>query len=322
MKAIRIHEIGDPDVLRYEEVPLPEPGPGQARVKIEAVGVNFIDTYHRRGWYPVATPFTPGVEGAGVVDAVGPDVSEVVVGDRVAYGMNIGSYAEYAIVPSRLLVKLPEGVTSQQGAAVMIQGMTAHYLASSTYPLKSGDTCLVHAAAGGTGALLVQIAKLRGARVLGTVSTEEKARIAKEAGADEVIRYTEVDFEEAVKELTGGKGVQVVYDSVGKDTFDQSLNCLAPRGYMVLFGQASGVVGPFDPQILNQKGSLFLTRPSLGHYMLTREELEWRAGEVFEWIARGDLTLRLDQTFPLAKAPDAHRYLEARLTKGKVLLIP
>ncbi len=322
MKAIRVHETGAPDVLRYEDAPLPEPGPGEARVKLEAVGVNFIDTYHRRGWYPLTPPFTPGVEGAGVVDAVGPDVSLVQVGDRVAYGMQVGSYAEYAVVPARLLVKLPDNVSAQQGAAAMIQGLTAHYLACSTYPLKEGDTCLVHAAAGGTGALLVQIAKLRGARVLGTVSTEEKAQIAKEAGADAVIRYTEVDFLEAVKELTGGKGVQVVYDSVGKDTFDKSLDCLAPRGYMVLFGQASGVVGPFDPQILNQKGSLFLTRPSLGAYILTREELEWRAGDVFGWIGAGKLKLRLDRTFPLAQAADAHRYLEARQTKGKVLLIP
>ncbi len=320
MRAIRVTEVGDPNVLTCVDAPMPEPGAGEARVRIEVAGVNFIDTYHRRGWYPLPLPFTPGVEGAGVVDAVGEGVTEVAVGDAVAYGMSTGSYAEYAIVASRVLVKRGQGVDAQNGAAAMIQGMTAHYLACSTYPLKEGDSCLVHAAAGGTGALLVQIAKLRGARVIGTVSTEEKERIARAAGADEVIRYTEVDFAEAVRDLTGGEGVEVVYDSVGIATFDKSLDCLKPRGYMVLFGQASGVVPTLDPQILNQKGSLFLTRPTLASHMLTRSELEGRANDVFNWIAGGQLEIRIDRTFPLDDAEGAHTYLEARQTKGKVLL--
>ena len=320
MKAIQVQKVGDPNVLQYVDAPTPEPGAGEARVKIEVAGVNFIDTYHRRGWYPLPLPFTPGVEGAGIVDAVGEGVTEVAVGDAVAYGMSTGSYAEYAIVPSRILVHRPAGVNAQHGAAAMIQGMTAHYLACSTYPLKPGDTCLVHAAAGGTGALLVQIAKLRGARVLGTVSTDEKARIAEAAGADATIRYTEVDFAEAVRDLTDGEGVEVVYDSVGIATFDKSLDCLKPRGYMVLFGQASGVVPTLDPQILNQKGSLFLTRPTLASHMLTRSELEGRASDVFNWIAEGKLAFRIDRTFPLEDAEGAHTYLEARQTKGKVLL--
>ncbi len=320
MRAIRVTEVGDPSVLTCVDAPMPEPGAGEARVRIEVAGVNFIDTYHRRGWYPLPLPFTPGVEGAGVVDAVGEGVTEVAVGDAVAYGMSTGSYAEYAVVPSSVLVKRGDGVDAQSGAAAMIQGMTAHYLACSTYPLKEGDSCLVHAAAGGTGALLVQIAKLRGARVIGTVSTEEKERIAREAGADEVIRYTEVDFVEAVRDLTGGEGLEVVYDSVGIATFDKSLDCLKPRGYMVLFGQASGVVPTLDPQILNQKGSLFLTRPTLGSYMLTRSELEGRAQDIFNWIAEGKLKIRIDRAFALEDAEGAHSYLEARQTKGKVLL--
>ena len=320
MKAIQVQEVGDPNVLHYVDAPTPEPGAGEARVKIEVAGVNFIDTYHRRGWYPLPLPFTPGVEGAGIVDAVGEGVTEVAVGDEVAYGMSTGSYAENAIVPSRILVHRPAGVNAQHGAAAMIQGMTAHYLACSTYPLKPGDTCLVHAAAGGTGALLVQIAKLRGARVLGTVSTDEKARIAEAAGADATIRYTETDFAEAVRDLTDGEGVEVVYDSVGIATFDKSLDCLKPRGYMVLFGQASGVVPTLDPQVLNQKGSLFLTRPTLASHMLTRSELEGRASDVFNWIAEGSLEFRIDRTFPLEDAECAHTYLEARQTKGKVLL--
>ena len=322
MKAIRIHETGDPDVLKYEETATPEPGAGQVRVKIAAVGVNFINTYHRRGWYPIPTPFTPGVEAAGVIDAVGPDVSGVQVGDRVAYGLSIGSYAQYALVSAGVVVPLPAGVSFEEGAAAMIQGMTAHYLACSTYPLQAGDTCLIHAAAGGTGALLVQIAKLRGARVIGTVSSAEKEAIARASGADEVIRYTEQDFEAEVKRMTDGQGVNVVYESVGKTTFDKSINCLRPRGYMVLFGQASGIVPPVDPQILNQKGSLFLTRPTLGSYTLTRDELLGRAGDVFGWIADGRLKIRQDQTYPLAQAQAAHEYLEGRHTKGKVLLIP
>ena len=322
MKAIRVHECGGPEALRYEEIPQPEPGPGEARVRIEAAGLNFIDIYHRTGQYPVPTPFTPGVEGAGVVDAIGPGVSEVKPGDRVAYAMQRGSYAEYAVVPARLLVPIPAGISTQQAAAVMLQGMTAHYLAFSTYPLRAGDTALIHAAAGGVGLLLVQLAKRCRARVIGTVSTEEKARLAQEAGADEVIRYTEVDFEEEVKRLTAGRGVDVVYDSVGKTTFDKSLNCLRPRGYLVLYGQASGAVPPIDPQILNAKGSLFLTRPSLGHYIADRTELLQRAGDLFRWMQSGELQVRIDRTWPLAEAAEAHRYMEARQTKGKVLLIP
>ncbi len=322
MKAIRIHQTGNPDVLKYEDAPMPEPGPGQVRVKVKAAGVNFIDTYHRRGWYPIPTPFTPGVEAAGVVDALGEGVTGVKVGDRVAYGLTIGSYAEYSLVSAGVVVPLPDGVSYEEGAAAMIQGMTAHYLACSTYPLQPSDTCLIHAAAGGTGALLVQIAKIRGARVLGTVSSAEKEAIARACGADEVIRYTEQDFEAEVKRLTDGKGVNVVYDSVGLTTFDKSLSCLRPRGYMVLFGQASGIVPPVDPQTLNQKGSLYLTRPVLGAYTLTREELLGRAADVFGWIADGRLKIRLDPTFPLAQAQAAHEYLEGRQTKGKVLLIP
>ncbi len=322
MKAIRVHECGGPEALRYEEIPQPEPGPGEARVRIEAAGLNFIDIYHRTGQYPVPTPFTPGVEGAGVVDAIGPGVSEVKPGDRVAYAMQRGSYAEYAVVPARLLVPIPAGISTQQAAAVMLQGMTAHYLAFSTYPLRAGDTALIHAAAGGVGLLLVQLAKRCRARVIGTVSTEEKAHLAQEAGADEVIRYTEVDFEEEVKRLTAGRGVDVVYDSVGKTTFDKSLNCLRPRGYLVLYGQASGAVPPIDPQILNAKGSLFLTRPSLGHYIADRTELLQRAGDLFRWMQSGELQVRIDRTWPLAEAAEAHRYMEARQTKGKVLLIP
>jgi NADPH2:quinone reductase len=324
MHTIRVHEFGSPEVLRYEEAPIPEPGDGQVRVKVEAAGVNFIDVYHRTGQYPVELPFTPGVEAAGVVDAVGPGVADLNVkeGDRVAYAMQLGSYADYAIVPAWKLVPLPDDLDTRQAAAVMLQGMTAHYLSYSTYPLQPGETALIHAAAGGVGQLLVQLAKRRGARVIGTVSTEEKARLAKEAGADEVILYTQVDFEEEVRRLTAGRGVDVVYESVGRDTFDKSLNCLRPRGYLVLYGQASGAVPPLDPQVLNAKGSLFLTRPSLAHYVADREELLWRAGDLFEWIAAGELDVRIDKTFPLAEAAEAHRYLEGRQTKGKVLLIP
>ncbi len=322
MKAIRVHEAGGPEVLRYEDIPLPEPGEGQVRVKVAAAGVNFLDIYHRKGLYPVAHPFTPGVEAAGIVDAVGPGVTEFRPGDRVAYAMQLGAYAEYAVVPAEKLVKVPEGIDLTTAAAIMLQGMTAHYLVYSTYPLQEGETALVHAAAGGVGHLLVQLAKRKGARVIGTVSTEEKARLAREAGADEVIIYTQTDFEPEVKRLTDGRGVDVVYDSVGRDTFEKGLNCLRQRGYMVLYGQSSGPVGPFDPQILNRKGSLFLTRPSLAHYVATREELLWRAGDLFEWLQKGELTLRIDRTFPLAEAAEAHRYMEARQSKGKVLLIP
>jgi len=323
MKAIRVHETGGPEVLRYEEVPDPAPGPGEALVRVEAAGVNFIDVYHRTGLYKVPfLPFTLGQEGAGTVESVGDGVQELVPGDRVAWTSGPGSYAEKAVVPAARLVKIPEGVTTRQGAAAMLQGMTAHYLACSTYPLQPGDTCLVHAAAGGVGLLLCQIGKLRGARVFGTTSTEEKAALARAAGADEVILYTEKDFAAEVKRLTGGKGVQVVYDSVGKTTFEKGLDCLVPRGMMVTFGQSSGSIPPFEPSILNAKGSLYLTRPSLFHYIATREELLARAGDVLGWIAQGKLRLRTEFEFPLARTADAHRALEGRKTTGKVLLIP
>lgn len=322
MKAVRVHEFGDTSVLRYEEAPTPEPAAGEVLVKVVAAGLNFIDTYHRQGWYPLPRPFILGQDGAGTVEQVGPGVTEFKLGDQVAWAGHQGSYAEYASVAAAKLLPVPSGVTLQQAAAVLLQGMTAHYLAVSTYPLKPGDTCLVHAAAGGTGALLVQIAKLRGARVIGTVGTDEKAALAKEAGADEAIVYTQTDFEAETKRLTGGKGVDVVYDSVGKDTFHKSLNCLRPRGYMVLFGQASGRVEPIDPQILNQKGSLYLTRPTMGAYVATREELLGRANDLFTWIKEGKLDVRIDKTFPLSEAAAAHQYLEGRQTKGKVLLIP
>ncbi len=322
MKAIRIHSNGGPEVLTLEEVPDPKPAPAEAVVKIEAAGLNYIDVYYRTGLYKAQLPLTIGVEGAGVVTAIGPDVTEVKVGDRVAYTGVPGAYAQLAAVPAKRLVKLPEGLDGKVGAAAMLQGMTAHYLAHTTYPLKSGDWCLVHAAAGGVGLLLCQVAKMRGARVIGTVSTDAKAKLAREAGADEVILYTKQDFETEVKRITGGTGVHVVYDAVGKTTFDKSLNCLRMRGMLVLYGQASGPVPPFDPAILNQKGSLFLTRPSLFHHIATREELLQRAGEVLGWIKSGKLKLRVNLTLPLAQAAEAHRQLEGRQTTGKVLLIP
>ncbi|MFP5284581.1 MAG: quinone oxidoreductase family protein, partial [Thermoanaerobaculia bacterium] len=320
MKAIRVHTPGGPEVLQLEDVPEPTPRDGEAVVRIEAAGLNYIDTYHRSGLYKVPLPFTPGQEGAGTVEAVGPGVTGIAVGDRVAWTGVLGSYAERVAAPAAKLVKLPDGVSPRLGAAAMLQGMTAHYLACSTYPLKPGDTCLVHAAAGGVGQLLCQIAKIRGARVLGTVSNDEKERLAREAGADEVIRYTETDFAAEVKRLTDGQGVQVVYDGVGCTTFDKSLDSLALRGMMVLFGQSSGPVPAFEPQILNAKGSLFLTRPSLHHYTATHEELIQRASDVLGWIAEGKLRLRIDREVPLAQAETAHRALEGRETKGKVLL--
>ena len=322
MHAIRIHKFGGPDVLSYEDIPPPEPGAGEARLKVEAIGVNFIDLYYRTGHYPAQLPMTPGMEAAGVVDAIGPEVSDVELGDRVAYAMYLGSYAEYATAPTWRLVPIPNDLDSQLAAAVMLQGMTAHYLSHSTYPLQQGNTALIHAAAGGVGLLLVQMAKRRGARVIGTVSTEEKAHLAREFGADEVILYTQTDFEEEIKHLTGGKGVDVVYDSVGRTTFDKSLNCLKPRGYMVLCGRSSGAVPPLDPQVLVAKGSLFLTRPSLRHHIANRAELLERSSSLFRWIAAGDLRVRIDKTCPLAEAAEAHRYLEGRQTRGKVLLIP
>jgi NADPH:quinone reductase len=322
MKAVRVHDFGDPSVLRYEDAPTPEPGEGEIQVKVAAAGLNFIDTYHRQGWYPLPRPFILGQDGAGVVEQVGPGVTEFKAGDQVAWAQHQGSYAEYACVSAAKAVPVPADLDLKTAAAVLLQGMTAHYLAVSTYPLGPNDTALIHAAAGGTGALLVQIAKIRGARVYGTVGNEEKAQLAKAAGADEAIIYTQSDFESEVKRLSGGKGVDVVYDSVGKDTFHKSLNCLRPRGYLVLFGQASGRVEPIDPQILNQKGSLYLTRPTLGAYTLTREELLGRANDLFTWIKAGKLTVRIDQAFPLTEAAEAHRYLEGRQTKGKVLLVP
>lgn len=322
MRAIVIHEFGDASKLSYEEAPLPEPAPGQVRVKVAAAGLNFVEIYQRKGLYPHPPPFIPGAEFAGTVDAVGEGVTDFQPGDRVGTASGSGGYAEYALAPAARLVRIPANISLELAAAVLLQGMTAHYLAWSTYPLQTGDTALIHAAAGGVGQLLVQIAKKCGARVIGTVSTEEKAQIAREAGADHVIRYAQEDFEVETKRQTGGRGVEVVYDSVGKTTFMQSLNCLKPRGYMVLYGQASGPIEPLNPQILNQKGSLYLTRPSLGHYLLTREELLQRTGDLFDWIEYGELKVRIDQTFPLEEAAAAHRYMEERRTKGKVLLIP
>jgi NADPH2:quinone reductase len=322
MKAIRIHNPGGPEVLTYEEVPTPQPGPGEARVKLAASGVNFIDVYQRAGLYKLNLPFIGGQEGSGVVDAVGDGVKDVKPGDKVAYTSVQASYAEYVIVPVARLIPVPDGVSLEDAAAAMLQGLTAHYLATSTYPLQSGDTALVHAAGGGVGQLLTQIAKKRGARVFGTVSTEEKAELARASGADEIIYYTREDFAEATRRFTDGKGVNVVYDSVGKDTFDKSLDSLRPRGYLVLYGQSSGPVAPVNPQILNSKGSLFLTRPTLVNYIATREELLQRTNELFSWIKEGAVKVRVDKTFPLSEAAEAHRYLEGRHTKGKVLLIP
>lgn len=321
MKAIRVHEVGGPDVLRYEEVPVPTPGPGQAVVKVTAIGLNFIDCYFRAGLYKTSLPFTPGMEAAGTVTATAAGVTEVRVGDRVAYAPSMGAYAEYAAVAADRLVKLPSGLDERSAAAVTLQGMTAHYLTHSTYPLKPGDTALVHAAAGGVGLLLIQMAKKRGARVFGTVSTRDKAVLAKEAGADEIILYTEQDFEAEVMRLTDGKGVNVVYDSVAKTTFDKSLNCVGLRGTLALFGQSSGPVSPVDPARL-AKNAVFLTRPGLAQYTTTRAELLERAGDVFGWVVSGQLKLRIHQTLPLKEAAEAHRLLEGRKTVGKVLLVP
>ena len=322
MKVVRVHEYGGVEALSYEEVEKPEPGEGEARVRIEAAGVNFIDIYHRIGRYAGKLPFTLGQEAGGVVDAVGPNVTDVNPGDRVVYASVQGSYAEYAIVPAWYLVPVPSEVDMQLATAVIEQGMTAHYLTHSTYPIKPGETALVHAASGGVGHLLVQIAKLRGAHVIGTVSTEQKAGLARQAGADDVINYAELDFETEVKRLTEDKGVDVIYDSVGKDTFEKGLNCLRRRGYMVLFGQSSGPAPQIDPQILNPKGSLYLTRPTLGHYTASRAELLERVNDLFDWMADGKLEVRVDKTFPLAEVAEAHRYLEGRKSKGKILLIP
>ncbi len=322
MKAIRVERFGSPEVLHPQEVPPPEPGSEEVLVKIEAAGVNFVDIYYRRGQYAVQTPFIPGREGAGEVVAVGPGVTEVRQGERVAFAMQPGAYAEYVSVPAEQVVPVPLEISTRQAAAVMLQGLTAHYLSHTTFRLENWHTALVHAAAGGVGALLVQMAKRRGARVIGTTSTEEKAAVARAAGADEVILYTETDFEQETWRLTEGQGVDVVYDSVGQATFEKSLNSLRPRGYLVLFGQASGPVEPFDPQILNSKGSLFLTRPSLGDYVADREELMLRSQDLFEWIAEDELDVRIDRNFPMDEAQAAHRYMEGRNTKGKLLLLP
>jgi NADPH2:quinone reductase len=322
MKAIRVHQTGGPEVLEIEEIPVPKPSPGEVLVKLHASGVNFIDTYHRQGLYKLKVPFVPGMEGAGVVTSVASDVTSFKPGDRVAYAMSLGSYAEQVVVPASKLVQLPGEFGFEAGAAAMLQGLTAHYLTRSTFVLKPGDVALVHAAAGGVGLLLVQVAKLLGVTVFGTVSTGQKAELARGAGADDIILYTETDFEREVKRLTSGRGVDVVYESVGRETFEKSLDCLKPRGFLVLYGQSSGPVGPFDPQILNAKGSLFLTRPSLNHYIATREELDTRAADLFGWIRDGRVKLRIGGRYPLQKAADAHRDLEARKTTGKLLLIP
>jgi len=322
MNAVRVHQSGGPEVLTFEELPTPAPGPAEALVRIEAIGVNFVDIYQREGIYKMSLPFTAGSEAAGVVDSVGREVADVKPGDRVAYTGVLGAYATHAVAPAARLVKLPAGVETKTAAAAMLQGITAHYLTHSTYPLGPADTALLHAAAGGVGLLLTQMAKMRGAKLIGTVSTEAKAALARGAGADHVILYEQQDFEAETKRITGGRGVQVVYDSVGKTTFDKSMNCLAPRGYLVAFGQSSGAVPPVDIQVLNQKGSLFLTRPTSRDYMLTREEYAKRAGDVLGWIAAGRLKVRIDRTFPLAQAADAHKALAGRGTAGKVLLIP
>lgn len=322
MKAIQIQETGGPEVLKQVELPIPTPGPGQVLIRVEAVGVNFIEIYFRKGQYKATFPMTPGSEAAGTVEELGPGVNGFKPGDSVASAGVLGSYAEYALVPAAQLVKVPAGVTPEQAAAVMLQGMTAHYLAYSTYPLKAGETALIHAGAGGVGLLLTQMAHRVGARVITTVSTAEKAELSREAGAAEVILYTEQDFVAEVKRVTGGKGVDVVYDSVGKTTFDGSLNCLRPRGLMALFGGSSGAVPPFDVIQLSAKGSLFITRPSLWHYILTREELEWRAGEVLRWVEDGSLKLRMEHDYPLTEASGAHAAMESRKTSGKILLEP
>jgi NADPH2:quinone reductase len=320
MKAIQVGQPGGPEAMELVEVPVPQPGPKQALVRIAASGVNFIDVYFRIGLYKSDLPIALGMEAAGTVEAIGAEVTEVAPGDRVAYAMPRGSYAEYAVTPAASLVKIPDALDFAAAAAVMLQGMTAHYLTHSTYPLKPGDTCLVHAAAGGAGGLIVQMAKRLGARVFGTVSTEAKAEVARRHGADEAILYTRDDFDAEVKRSTSGRGVDVVYDSVGASTFERSLNCLRPRGTLALFGQSSGPVPPFDASILNAKGSLFLTRPSLGHYLLTRDELLWRAGEVLGWVATGALQVPIGGVYPLAQAAAAHRDLESRKTTGKLLL--
>jgi NADPH2:quinone reductase len=322
MKAIQIHETGGPEVLTLADLPIPEPGPGQVLIRVEAVGVNFIEVYFRNGVYKAALPLTLGSEAAGTVEELGPGVTGFAAGDAVASVSVLGSYAEYALVPAAALVKVPESLTMQQAAAALLQGMTAHYLSHSTFALKTGDTALVHAGAGGVGLLLTQMAARLGARVISTVSTAEKAELSRSAGASDVILYTEKDFAAEVKRLTGGKGVDVVYDSVGKTTFEGSLNCLRPRGLLALFGASSGPVPPFDLIHLSSKGSLFITRPTLWHYVATRTELEWRSGDVLGWAAKGELKLRTEHVYPLSEAAQAQTDLEDRKTTGKILLEP
>ena len=320
MKKVVVEQPGGPEQLKIVDAPTPTPGPRDAVVRVAYSGVNFINVYFRTGLYKADAPISIGSEASGTVESVGSDVTEVAPGDRVAYSMVRGSYAEYAAVPAAMLVKIPDRVSFETAAAVMLQGTTAHYLTHSTFPLAHGHTCLVHAAAGGTGGLVVQMAKHRGARVFGTVSTEEKAQQIRQLGVDEAIIYTTQDFEEEVKRLTNGRGVDVVYDSVGKTTFDKSLNVIRPRGMMALFGQSSGSVAPVDPATLNAKGSLFLTRPSLAHHILSREEILWRAGDLMNYIASGIVAVRIAGTYPLAEAADAHKDLEGRKTLGKLLL--
>lgn len=322
MKAIQVSRTGGPEVLELVDLPIPQPKSNEAIVQIKAIGLNFIDVYFRESRYPANLPFVDGQEAAGIVTAVGSDVKSLAPGARVAYTGVMGAYAEYAAVPADRLVPIPEGVDFPQAAALMLQGMTAHYLMKSAYPLKSGETCLVHAAAGGVGQLLVQIGKLIGARVIATAGSDQKAELARKAGADDTIVYTREDFEAEVKRITNGAGVNVVYDGVGKSTFNGDLNVLRPRGYLVLFGGSSGVVPPFDLILLSQKGSLFLTRPTLAHYIATRQELEWRASELFDWVKNGQLRVAIGQTYKLDQVQQAHRDLEGRRTTGKTILIP
>ena len=322
MMAVRVHEYGGPEVLKAEDVPPPPPGPGQVRIWVAAIGLNFVETYQRSGAYKLDLPVTLGDEAAGTVESVGPGVTDFKTGDRVVTAFASGAYAEYALAAADRLATVPADVDLRTAAAVFLQGLTAHYLSHTTFPLQPGQTCLIHAGAGGTGQLLVQMAKLRGARVITTVSTEAKAAVARECGADEVILYTQQDFLAETRRLTGGQGVDVVYNSVGKDTFDKSIDCLQPRGTMVLFGQSSGRVPPLDPQVLNAKGSLYLTRPTLKHHVPTREALLERANDIFGWLQDGKLKVRIDKTFALKHAAKAHEYLASRQAMGKVLLLP
>lgn len=322
MFAVQINRHGDSSCLELVEAPIPQPGAGEVRIRIDAVGLNFVETYQRRGLYSIGLPFVPGSEFSGWVDAVGENAGRLKIGDRVATASGKGGYAQYALAPANRVAVIPENVSNQQAAALLLQGITAHYLAISTFPLNRGDIALIHAAAGGVGQILVQIAKTRGAVVIATASTAEKAMVVSDLGADYVIQYTRDDFEEKVKHITRGFGVDVVFDGVGKSTFEKGLNCLKVRGMMVLYGQSSGPVDPVDPQLLNRRGSLFLTRPSLEHYLRSDGEFSWRAGELFQWVEKGDLRIAIDRTFSLPEAAKAHDYIEARSTKGKVLLIP